>query len=53
MTLTIWANFAQMPKIRPNNYQLKDETAFSSTFIAILRIQRTVVLIKDIQGPAL
>lgn len=53
MTLTIWANHAQMPKIRPNNYQLKDETAFSSTFIAILRIQRTVVLIKDIQGPAL
>ena len=53
IVLKIWANHAQMPKIRPNNYQLKDETAFSSTFIAILRIQRTVVLIKDIQGPAL
>jgi len=34
-TLTIWANFAQMPKIRPNNYQLEDETAVFLTIIAM------------------
>ena len=54
MALAIWANFAQMPKICTNNYKLKDETTVSSTFIAMLRIQRAVVpqlmSIKDIQG---
>jgi len=35
MILTIWANFAQMPKICTNNYKLKDETTVSSTFIAM------------------
>ncbi len=54
MVLKIWANFAQMPKIRPRNYQFEDKTAVPSTIIAVLRIQRAVVLqlmsIKDIQG---
>lgn len=54
MILTIWANFAQMPKICPRNYQFEDKTAVPLTIIAMLRIQRAVVLqlmsIKDIQG---
>ena len=54
MTLTIWANFAQMPKICPRNYQFEDKTAVPLTIIAMLRIQRAVVpqlmSIKDIQG---
>ena len=45
MILTIWANFAQMPKICPRNYQFEDKTAVPLTTVVL-----QLMSIKDIQG---